>query len=99
MLKLEFAEWIRQVLFPVQAFEGAGSYGLHYRDRTNASLRPGGMVFRVIALVWREICRRRDAHRTILALQACSDHTLRDIGVDRSEIFSVAHLGGAGHKK
>jgi len=46
-----------------------------------------GAVSRLIA--WYE--RRREINRTVDALSALSDHVLKDIGLHRSEIRSIAH--------
>lgn len=46
-----------------------------------------GAVSRLIA--WYE--RRREIDRTVDALSGLSDHVLKDIGIHRSEIRSIAH--------
>ncbi len=99
MLKTEFAEWIRQTLFPVQAFDHAGSGILYNRDRMNASLHIGNLVSGAVRRGWTEAVRWHRARRTVAALTACSDRTLQDIGIDRSEIVSVAYFGGDRHRR
>ena len=94
MLKTEFAEWIRQTLFPVQAFEAAGGSVFHKRERSNASLHLGSIVAGAARRVWTEAVRWHQARRTVAELTACSDRTLQDIGIDRSEITSIAYFGG-----
>lgn len=98
-MKLEFAEWIRQVFFPVQAFEGAGNSGLYCRERTNASLRFGGVVTRAFANLWGIVVCWHKARRTAAALHACSDRMLQDIGIDRSEITSIVFYGGDSRRR
>lgn len=44
----------------------------------------------VMKLVWDTVRRWRARRSTINALSALSDRTLRDIGIDRSEIIKVA---------
>ncbi|NNE24844.1 MAG: DUF1127 domain-containing protein [Rhizobiales bacterium] len=44
----------------------------------------------LIADLWNSIARWRQRRETIIALSGLSDHALKDIGIDRSEIYSVA---------
>jgi uncharacterized protein YjiS (DUF1127 family) len=37
--------------------------------------------------------RRRQIHRTVTALSQLSDHLLKDVGIHRSQIRSIAHSG------
>jgi len=99
VLKTEFAEWIRQTVFPVQAFAGAGNTCLYYRDRTNASLHVGNLVSGIAGSVWTETVRWYRARRSAAALKACSDRMLRDIGIDRSEIDSIVFFGADGRRR
>lgn len=95
MIKSEFAEWIRQMLFPVQVFQGVGHGSNYYRERTNTSLRVGGIVMTAAAGAWTDIVRWHRARRAIVHLHSCSDHILRDIGIDRSQITSAVQFGDA----
>ncbi len=47
---------------------------------------------------WREYLQRRRLKATIFTLRGLDDRTLRDIGLDRSEIESVVHSKGAGRR-
>lgn len=40
--------------------------------------------------LWNSIASWRRRRETISALSALNDHTLKDIGIDRSEIYAVA---------
>lgn len=99
MLKQEFAEWIRQVFFPVQVFEGVGAANLYYRERTSASLQLGNMVARIAGGIWADAVRWRRRRCAVAGLHACSDRTLRDLGMDRSEILSIVNFGGFGRRR
>ncbi|WP_161973652.1 DUF1127 domain-containing protein [Hwanghaeella grinnelliae] len=99
MQKTEFAEWIRQTLFPAQIVEPVGNVSLHYRVRTNASLHVGSLVSGTVVSVWTEVVRWHRARRAAAALMACSDTMLRDIGIDRSEIKSVVYDGDQGRRR
>lgn len=99
MLKLEFAEWIRQNLFPVQAFEVAGNASLYYREGGSAPLRVGNTFSQAVIDLWTETVRWRRALLAAAAMRACNDRTLRDIGIDRLEIASIIYFGGQGRRR
>lgn len=94
MPKTEYAELIRQILFPTRIYQTTGNACLFYRDRTNASLHVGNLVSGAVGIVWTEAVRWYRARQAAAALMACSDRMLRDIGIDRSEINSVVYYGG-----
>jgi uncharacterized protein YjiS (DUF1127 family) len=56
-----------------------------------------GVAWRVMARAALRVAawhrRRREIRRTVAALSQLSDHMLRDIGLDRSEIASIARSG------
>lgn len=99
MSKLQLANWISQIMFPVQAYEGVGNARLYYRERTIASLRAGSVIAGAVVNLWTEVVRWQSARRTEAALRACSDRTLRDVGIDRSEITSIAYFGGRDRRR
>lgn len=48
---------------------------------------------------WQSFQQKRRIRGTEQALRALSDRTLKDIGIDRSEIGSVARATGAGRRR
>jgi uncharacterized protein YjiS (DUF1127 family) len=48
-----------------------------------------------LARWWQVLLQKQRERRTMRALDALSDRTLKDIGIDRSEIESVARSVGA----
>lgn len=99
MNKMNIAEWIRQIFFPAPVVEGVGGLGLVYRERPSFSLEFGNLIVRTAIDLWVESRRRRQARRSAIALRACSDRTLRDLGIDRSEINSIVFFGGEGRRR
>jgi uncharacterized protein YjiS (DUF1127 family) len=47
----------------------------------------------LIARLWSALCREWQTQRTIVRLEALDDHMLKDIGIHRSQIPSVAKHG------
>jgi uncharacterized protein YjiS (DUF1127 family) len=47
----------------------------------------------LIARLWSALCREWQTQRTIARLEALDDHMLKDIGIHRSQIQSVAKHG------
>lgn len=66
-------------------------HGAFVPDRNK---RLGPALFKLVKAIMRwlieSLCRRMRRERTIRALRELSDATLKDIGISRSEIVSVA---------
>lgn len=66
--------------------------------RQGARLLVQGTAWRAAAGAARRLAawhaRRRQIDRTVDALSGLSDHMLKDIGIHRSEILSIAHSAG-----
>lgn len=60
---------------------------------TKAPMRPA-MLVALITAGWRRLLRRRRQRATARTLQGLSDRTLRDVGLNRSEIEAVAYTDG-----
>jgi uncharacterized protein YjiS (DUF1127 family) len=68
-----------------------GTRGEHFRKLVNGGARKVlGLAWEPVLKAFAEIKRRRAIASTVKALFVLDDSTLRDIGVDRSEIWSVA---------
>ena len=55
----------------------------------------GTRVISFIVSGWRRYQHRHRSRSTMRILQRLSDHTLKDIGIDRSEILLILYGGGA----
>ena len=55
---------------------------------------PGWHIRGILEGAWRSYWRRRAECATLFMLQSLDDRTLKDIGIDRSEIGSVVYGGG-----
>jgi uncharacterized protein YjiS (DUF1127 family) len=51
-----------------------------------------------VRALWMALVRRHRQRRTIAILESLDDRTLKDIGLYRSEIHSIAINGGAGRR-
>ena len=68
-------------------------------DHARSPRSPGLALAKVVAGWWSAYRRRRRLNWTVETLQGLDDRTLRDIGLDRSEITSVVHSEGAGRSR
>lgn len=75
----------------------APSYALHRSTLARRSLVVGAMIIEAVREIavtarraWARYRKRRDARDIREALRQLDDHTLRDLGFDRTEISSVA---------
>ena len=56
-------------------------------------------VQRVVSRAWSGFWRRRSMKATIRVLNGLDDRMLKDIGIDRSEIESIASTEGQGRRR
>jgi len=74
---------------------------LHHSFAMFTDARPTSIATRLAAHFrngCREYLQRRRLKATVFTLRGLDDRTLRDIGLDRSEIESVVHCKGAGRR-
>jgi len=84
-------EWVKARQRIIRRAEAARARAL--RDLAGAVLRPVQTLATAVAAVagkwWRAYIRRRERNAAVRELHALDDRTLKDIGINRSEIESV----------
>ncbi len=84
-------EWVKARQRIIRRAEAARARAL--RDLAGAVLRPVQTLATAVAAVagkwWRAYLRRRERNAAVRELRALDDRTLKDIGINRSEIESV----------